>query len=404
MDMMFHNTQNHLPGETFTYEDCHFILQKYREEKGHDPIFISSWDADEKVRLPYFILEKTLPYLSPDINKYYLIGEDQGQTSVAHYLNNRIGIELSPSQIIIGGSATSLICFTLLVLTNRRKHILVLEPSYYSVHDTLDLLHCQYHSVCVSIPGFTYDYKEIEAIIQHEKINVIVVTDPIFGSGIPLSQECYHRLTDLANQYHCTLVVDLARMGLSWDAKDEPILGEQFAWIQRAKEYVAVYSPCKKVFANGMKTGILLSSEGLVNKMQCYGDSVLGSISASQSLFLSTLLLDDSRDYISRQICENISLAKSRFEIINTLFHQQKCTIYKPQMGHYALVTLPIAGSTEWQTFLKLLHQADVYTLPMGLYGYNSNLLYSFRVNLFTDIKKLIEAADRIVTTLENSE
>ena len=404
MDMTFHNTQNHLSDEPFSYEDCHYHLQKYREEKGHDPILISSWDVDEKVKLPNLILEETLPHLPSNINKYYLVEEDHGRTIIAQYLQNRFKIEISPSQILIGGSATSLICLVLLVLADEKKHILVLEPSYYSVHDTLDLLRCQYHSVCVSIPEFTYDYKEIETIIRNEKISVLVVTDPVFGSGIPLHQECYRHLTDLANQYHCTLVVDLARMGLAWGAEDEPILGEQFTWIQRAKQYAAIYSPCKKVFANGMKTGILLSSLGLVKKLQCYGDSVLGSISASQSLFLNTLLLEDSHDYIWRQIRENISLAKSRFEIIRTLFQQHECTLFRPQMGHYALVTFPVTRSTEWRTFLKLLHKAGVYTLPMGLYGLSNRSLYSFRVNLFTDIEQLIEATDRIVAILENSE
>lgn len=245
---------NHQPDGSFTYEDCYFALSQYKEKIGHTPFFISGWDVDSSVLLPHLIVKQTMPLIEQNINKYYLVDDDIGQKTVSEYFWNQLEIYVPPKQIMIGSSATSLLCLALLSLvSDTENQALVLEPSYYSVHDTFNLIRCNFQTICAFIPQFTYDYDRIEHIVQDEKIGVIVVTDPFFGSGIPLSSEGYKRLIAIANRYHCTLVIDMARMGLLWNAKDEPILGERFSLIRRAEQYVVVYSPCKKVFANGIR-------------------------------------------------------------------------------------------------------------------------------------------------------
>lgn len=404
MNKLFQNNRH--PNKPFTYEDCHFALSQYQKETGHTPFFISGWDVDSNVLLPRLIAKQTIPSIEQNINKYYLVEDGNGCNIVSKYFRDHLNIFLPPDQIMIGNSATSLLCLALLsiVSVDTENQALVLEPSYYSVHDTFDLTRCSFQTIHASIPNFTYDYDRIEHIVQEKRIKMIVATDPFFGSGIPIDSNGYQRLVDIVNRYHCIFVVDMARMGLFWNIKDEPILGERFSMICKAEEYVVVYSPCKKVFANGIKTGILISSPNVMKRLQIYSDSVLGSVSASQIAFLNTLLSDESYHYISHQIATNILLAKKHYDILYALLYHSDCSLIQPQMGHYALVTCPTRGNTEWDIFLKLLYEAKVYTLPMGLYGFPSSSFYNFRVNLLAEIGGVVNGIECIMSTLKNSE
>lgn len=366
---------------------------------------MSGWDVDSDVLLPHLIVEQTIPSIRQNINKYYLVENGNERNIISKYFRDQFRIFVSPEQVMVSGSATSLLCLVLLsLISGTNNPALVLEPSYFSVHDTLNLLQCNFQTICVSDTQFSYDYRQIEHIVQERSIRVIVVTDPIFGSGIPINSDGYQQLIALANQYHCTLVVDMARMGLLWDSTNEPILGERFSLICKAEQYAVVYSPCKKVFANGAKTGVLLSSKKVMERLQIYGDSVLGAVSASQASFLAALLSDQSRSYISKQMATNISLAKSRYDILHTLLQRSNCRLIRPQMGHYALAYCPTKKNSEWEIFLKLLYEAGVYTLPMGLYGFHSRSSYVFRVNLLSELEGLVHGMECIITILKDSE
>lgn len=389
--------------EKIKYEDCKNLLRRYLEETEKEPFFISSWDVGKDVCLPKKILRDIIPALCKRINEYCLVEENDLQKKVSNYLIDRLGVNIFPKQVIIGSNATSLLCFVMLLLSSNKGNTLILEPSYFPVHDVLSMLHTTYYSVNISMPEFSYDFGKIEEIFKNSKINTIVITDPIFGSGIPIKKAQYMRLIKLANKYHCTLLVDMARMGLQWSKTDEPILGEMLELITIAESYAVIYSPCKKVFANGIKTGILIMSNNLLDIAYCFADSILGSATASQATFLETLLLPESRDYVASQINKNTMLAKNRYGILYTIVHNQLHLI-EPQMGHYALVTFPKTHYTELELFGKLLFEANVYTLPMDLYGYDDADNYTFRINLLLDLEELINGIESIIAILKNSE
>lgn len=396
---------DHQSYEIFTYEDCRYALSQYQKESGHNPFFVSGWDVGSDVLLPNLIVNQMIPSIEQNINKYYLVDDDNSCNEVSKYFRDRLEVYVPSRQIMIGGSATSLLCLVLLSLaSNPDNQALVLEPSYFSVHDTFNLIRCSFQTICVSISHLTYDYDKIERILQERQIKIIVVTDPIFGSGISIEPDGYQRLVTMANHYHCTLVVDMARMGLLWNAKSEPILGERFSLICKAEQYAVVYSPCKKVFANGVKFGVLLSSEEIMRRLQIYSDSVLGSISVAQATFLELLLSDNSRSYITQQIKTNVSLVKRHYDILDARLYHSALSLIRPQMGHYALASYPAKGISEWDIFLRLLFKAGAYTLPMGLYGFHSDSFYFFRVNLLTELEDLISGMEGIIATLKNTE
>lgn len=393
--------KNHLNKDKLTYEYCHDAYLHYLRS-GELPFVISGWDVSNTIVTPVNILNSIFTDIKTNVNKYYLIEDDIGKSDVVRYLS-RHGIYVKTNQVLVANSATSLLCYAIFSITSDKDGVLVLNPTYYSTNDSLLLMKRNFVSIGVSLSQMSYDCNKIENILQSSNINTIILTDPIFGSGIPISADDYKNIIYLANKYHCTLIVDLARYGLLWNEKKEPIIGERLNTLKKAEKYVVIYSPCKKIFANGIKTGILISSENIAETLACYSDSVLGSVSAAQIEFLKILLSENSERYIYNQMENNINQIKSQYEMIKSIILNSSLDVLKPKMGHYALASFHLSGKTYLNIFDILLNKAHIYTLPMELYGMSDDTSYLFRINLLSELDELVQALWNILAILEKS-
>ncbi len=399
MDVFFN--KNHLNQDKLTYEYCHGAYLNYLKS-GKLPFVISGWDVNNKIVTPVNILNSILTDIKINVNKYYLIEDDIGKSEIVQYLSKH-SIHVKTTQVLVANSATSLLCYAIFSVTSDKNGVLVLNPTYYSTNDSLLLMKRNFISIGISLSKMSYDCNKIEHILQSSSINTIVLTDPIFGSGIPISADNYNSIIYLANKYHCTLIVDLARYGLIWNEKKEPIIGERLTYLKKAEKYVVIYSPCKKIFANGIKTGILISSENIAETLAYYSDSVLGSVSAAQIEFLKILLSENSEHYIYNQMENNVNQIKSQYEIIKSIILNSSLDILKPKMGHYALASFPLGGKTYQNVFDILLNKAHAYTLPMELYGISDDTSYLFRINLLSELDELVPVLWDILAILERS-
>jgi len=386
--------------DKITYEYCHEAYLHYLKKRGMPPFFISGWNVGSGIQSPDRTLREVIPNIEDNINTYYLIEDDIGKSEVVEYLSKR-GCSIKLKQVLVANSATSLLCYTIFSTASNDSGVLVLNPSYYSTYDSLSLIKCDYITMDVLVPSFSYDCNRIENILMCSNVHTIIITDPIFGSGIKTSEENLSDLIFLANKYHCTLVVDMARYGLSWTEQNEPLIGERLISIQKAHHHAVIYSPCKKIFANGIKTGVLICSEDIAETLACYSDSFLGAVSSAQVEFLKVLLLPVSENYLHRQMKQNIDEIKNRYDIVKTIASSSELDVFTPHMGHYALCALPLYQNSYKKTFHKLLDKAETYTLPMSLYGLSDDIHYFFRVNLLTDNNNLMQSLWRMISILE---
>lgn len=366
------------------------------------PFFISGWDVSNRISTPDSLLHEIIPTIEENINQYYLIEDDIGKTEVVRYLS-KFGLSIEMNQVLVANSATSLLCYAIFSVTSNSSSVLVLNPTYYSTYDSLSLIKRDYVTINMMLPEFSLDCDKIEATLMSSNINTIVLTDPIFGSGIRISEENLTHLISLANKYQCTLIVDMARYGLSWSEITEPLLGERLFTLQKADHYAVIYSPCKKIFANGVKTGVLISSNDVAETLALYSDSVLGAVSSAQIEFFKVLLSPASEKYIQRQMENNISQIKHHYDALKSITFNTELNIFQPQMGHYALASFPMHNKSHLAIFHELLDKAVTFTLPMSLYGLSDNTNYLFRINLLADIDELVQSLWRILSTLEHS-
>lgn len=400
--MNIFSQENHLNDDNITYEHCHEAYLNYLQTRGVSPFFISGWDVSNRISTPDSLLHEIIPTIEENINQYYLIEDDIGKTEVVRYLS-KFGLSIEMNQVLVANSATSLLCYAIFSVTSNSSSVLVLNPTYYSTYDSLSLIKRDYVTINMMLPEFSLDCDKIEATLMSSNINTIVLTDPIFGSGIRISEENLTHLISLANKYQCTLIVDMARYGLSWSEITEPLLGERLFTLQKADHYAVIYSPCKKIFANGVKTGVLISSNDVAETLALYSDSVLGAVSSAQIEFFKVLLSPASEKYIQRQMENNISQIKHHYDALKSITFNTELNIFQPQMGHYALASFPMHNKSHLAIFHELLDKAVTFTLPMSLYGLSDNTNYLFRINLLADIDELVQSLWRILSTLEHS-
>lgn len=366
------------------------------------PLFISGWDSKKSVSQLKDVSDCAWTEAQNDINRYINVEEDYINSDIINYISRTKNIDITSKQIMISGSASSLIALSILSLSVHAGTFLIIAPTYFSFTDILPLI--QNRAIIVSPNQKNeIDYTEIESILNRENIIAIVITDPIFGYGICMQPQEYEVLIKLSNKHHAVLICDFAREGPSWNSFS-PLLGKNLEYLIQAERFIAIYSPCKKLDINGLKTGVLLATAELVYDLQNYSDAILGSLSAPQIHFFRLLLKEEFDSSVQKQCDALVKIAKSNYETIKSLFIGTHTQIIKPSEGFFAVTKVPktaLPFTDDLDIFDYYLQHANIITLPLSLYYFPNTLQYCFRVNLLLEKVDLLKGMSAAIT-LEN--
>ena len=354
--------------------------------------FISDWDSDGSLVYLKELYNKAYNLSIEHIDKYNSSEMNECQDVICNYINRIYGISLSHNQVIIGNSASSMISFYLTFLLSKNiKNFLCFTPLYYSFIDTLEIQNTNIilYQMNLSYPFF--DIKEVENIIQNYNIQCVILTNPIFCFGIDLDMQIINTLSKLLNKYNCVLVMDCTREGLHWNVENEKtIIGHSITICNEVKNYVLIYSPCKNVFANGIKTGMMILPYKEAMNIFPIQDTFIGSISSIQIKFLLELFLEINAEYISTRITENKKYIISNFQKLSSMLLNTPIKLIAPNSGVYSVAKIMKGQMNDKDLFYKILKNNNTITLPMSLYNYFDTDYYLFRINLSLNAKKLI--------------
>lgn len=374
-------------------------ITKIISTSGNNRIFISDWDSDNCTDYLYSVYENAYKDSLSEIDHYNSSEHNQCQSIISNYINSQYMMNLSESQIIVGNSATSLICFYILLLNSIGvKKFLGFSPIYYSFLDAIKICNADIVIYQPSSLEKYIDYDEVEHIIKSNKIEAIIITDPIFCFGISVGVSSIKKIIDLAAKYNCYIMVDLTREGICWNFDyKEKMIGETIKEFDGVKNFALFYSPCKKIFANGIKTGILVASEESIDYIYSLQDAFIGSISTMQVKFLNLLFKKECYEYISNQIEKNKKFIISNYEKICSLLLGSKTKLINPQYGNFAVAQIEKNGHSDKECFDLLLNKYDIITLPLSLYQYFDEEHYFFRINLTLEKDSLLNAVIRLM-------
>ena len=120
-----------------------------------------------------------------------------------------------------------------------------------------------------------------------------------------------------------------------------------------------------------------------------YSDSVLGSVSAAQLAFLSSILDSQNQSEITSGIKKNLTHIHSNYEKIKSSILGTRIISYQPDMGNYMILGIPKMAD-DYETFQHVLNHCNVSTLPLSLYHFFNSSRYFFRVNLSLEPIRLL--------------
>ena len=361
--------------------------------------FLSDWDSGSSINYLNLMYKKAFKESRYNIDHYNSSEKNECQSTIVNYINKLYNMSLSENQVIIGNSATSLISFYILQLTSLGiKNYLGLSPIYYTFLDAIKIVDANITIYQPTLIGDFIDNDEVENVIKEKKIEAIIITDPIFCFGISIKKSVIENLIRLAKKYNCYIISDFTREGIRWcnDFEDE-IIGDSIKMFDGLNKFAILYSPCKKVFANGIKTGILIISNENIDYVYSLQDSFIGSISSMQIKFLSLLFKEDNYGYIYNQIAKNKELIMSNYQKIMSLFSDSGFELARPQLGNFTVAKVNKLGNSDKEFFYFLVNKFNVITLPLSLYHYYDKNNYLFRINLTLKKDDLINAIIRLL-------
>ena len=377
---------------TLCYEMLEDIWKRSNLGK-NNTYFLSGWDSNISTRAIDCLKNSAWISAQPYLNKYINVEDVSLGMPVATYVFQKLGIQIAPSQILLGNGATSLLAMALIVLGIKEGIFLVLAPTYFSVIDSINLLKDRCTIVAPEAGSFRLNVDLISRIITEQKVIAVVITDPFFSFGLPIHHEDFRALCNIVNESKIPLVCDFAREGPQWEVDEEPIIGRNLTLLENARRYIAVYSPCKKISVNGLKLGVLIASEEIAKKLRYYSDSLLGSLSSPQLQFLKLQLCLDNKASVYSQYRFNVKHAKANYELLKTLTAGTNAHVHQPKEGYYAVLEIPrkyFGGTNDLQIYKQILYCAHAITLPMSLYKYYDANSYCFRINLLLQKQQLL--------------
>ena len=368
-----------------------YIQNKYRN---FSPFFISDWNSSALADSPKGIISEAMNQAILDADTYYQCNNNSCQDRIAKILDKKYGIYLSPSQIIIGNNATSLICFSIqALLAMGKKNYLAIAPVYFSAVDAITLGKGNLFIYQPCYPNLDIMGDEIEKIVNRENTEVLIITDPYFGFGKRLDQDQFLNLINCCRKHGLILLCDFARYGIDWYTDEEDILFcNKIKYFSKYDSFFAIFSPCKKLFANGIKAAVLLTSKNL-SQYSDYADSFLGSISSPQFRFLDALLCIDNSLVLQNTIQKNRQRIKNNYELISSLCLGSTLELSNPDIGNYMVIGAK-SSKNSYEMFKNVLDNCNLLTLPLELYHFFVRNRFLFRVNLLLSTAELLNSIE----------
>ena len=377
-------------------------------EKNSNNIFLSDWNKPSCI--PNFsqaISKKALKDTLENINKYFFIDEMESLKEwFCEQIVSNEKINLMSNYFAIAPNGTSGAMLSLQTLNmNEGLRPILLTPIYFSYINLLKLMGTDIEYYQIIKDGHLYiDYLELTDIIIKTNANILILNDPVFGSGVKITNDVYKKLISICDKYHMTLFVDYVYGGMEWNSR--PLLLNEFLInnIQCEKPIIYIDSISKRLFTNGIKNSLVFANSKIIHKIEQLAVYTTGCITASQVSYFKELYNNENYKIVTNTIANNIVMARKNYSLLKTLisctgFYMSNC-----ESGYYCLMNIPYTlfkTKNNMKIAESILKSLGILTIPHDRYLYFDDRYYSFRMNLTVDKNKLLISIDKLLRFLK---
>ena len=368
---------------------------------GIEPIFLSDWDSDySSVKIPHLMYNET--DLS-DLQKYYFWTDEENYRSyIQSFFSEHFSKSISTDCFTIGSNGTSSIMLALTALKEAGKRCaLILTPIYFSTLNLLDELDFDVIEFKLTMKNnFDVDIEKLENTIVNAHVDTIIITNPLFGSGVEISISTIKLISGICNVYNVCLLMDYIYGGMAWnfDNPTKYIFNDPvYEAVSLSEQHIFIESISKRIFLNGAKFALVFSSPSLMRRILRLSVFMVGSMSLQQVRLIPQIYSSSSVESIINLILENATKANQRYRLIKTLLSDTHANISNANHGYFALISLPKKNFSDDNTCaIDILNKVGVLTVPHSRYLFEEEGLYSFRINLLLEEQRLIEGITKI--------
>ena len=370
-------------------------------EQRKDTLFISTWDKDEEI----------LPFPSKKIAMYGKIESDQASKyffsdelfDLKKYILSENGefleSHIAASNFTFVSNGTIAAWLSLLTIQKEIEQIkvLLLSPIYYIYVEMLRQLKADiyYESACNA------DFTKIYSTIISNKINLVIINNPFFGTGICIPNEIINTIQAALLKTNGCILIDNIYNGLKWEQTASLNDFELYNKVSCYHNFIILESLAKNLFLNGIKHCSIFSSSEWIDKIEKNSVLFFGSITAQQYNYIQKLYSQNERSFIMQQLTQNIDYAQNNYYLLFSMLTNKKIYVSNCVSGIYCLFGIPRSkfnSQNDLSIAKEILIKSNVLTLPHDRYLYTDQKNYCFRINLMAKRETLYKS----ISALQN--
>lgn len=283
-----------------------------------------------------------------------------------------------------GTSAAMLALMSIKEIVSSIRAILI-APTYFTYIKILRDLDSDiyYFPIKIEESLVQLPIENIRECLAFHRINLVVLTIPLFGSGLSPTKEHIEELCTICENAHCYLLIDYLYGGMEWFKHNT--IENEWLWSLCLKNAYIIFieSMSKRVFLNGIKSAIAGASVDLIQQMELKSVHLTGSLSYVQVEMLKELYSGENTAFIESLIEENIGYFRQNFEVLKTLCRNTPVHVLPCTEGYFCLAEiLNSSDEGNMETAIRILKRSNVMTIPHDRYLYFTPQKYTFRINL----------------------
>jgi aspartate/methionine/tyrosine aminotransferase len=364
-------------------------------------VFLSDWNkADEIPSLDRILIANAFTEAEKESDKYFFI--DENDKLKAWFSEVDTNNTIHPNYFTISSNGTSTIFLVLHILNTKNKlNVILLSPIYFTYIKLLKNLSANVEYLQIIHDGrLKFDSYELEKTINKYSTNLIIINDPLFGSGTAFEYENYNFLIDICKKYKIKLLIDYIYGGMEWNYTTT-ILNDFFIKKSFANpEIIFIESISKRIFLNGIKTSLIFAHQDLIKEFEISSVHTIGALTSPQISIFKQIYDPCNRESVINTINNNKCIAQKNYFLIKSLLLGTEFKLSTCNSGYFCLLYIPYISLNNINNMqiAEYLILNKILTIPHDRYLHFCETSYCFRINLtiasstlLTEIKKLLD-------------
>ncbi|MEN8222366.1 MAG: pyridoxal phosphate-dependent aminotransferase [Acidobacteriota bacterium] len=306
---------------------------------------------------------------------------------IAEYTGNRLNMEFSPDQVVVGPGAKPLLFFPMMALLEPGDEAVYPDPGFPSYKAIIETM----GATPVPIPlreenNFSFDMDALESMVN-EKTRLLIINSPSNPTGGTIPEKDLQKIASLAEKYDFWILSDEIYTRLVYS--DTPV--KSIAQIEGMKKRTIIMDGFSKTYAmTGWRLGYALMPESLAYKVGLLLTHSVGC-TASFTQIAGIEALTGPQEQVD-EVCSKFKNRRDR--IVDGLNNIPGVSCLRPDGAFYVFPNIKSFGKSSAEIAEFLLDEAGVALLPGTSFGsYGEGYL---RLCYATSMEEIEEALSKI--------